>query len=307
MINKFFIQTDGGLGDNIRQYFVQHAWGTLLKFKENFPNCTIKVIARCTKEEGGEFFKEIPYIDEVETQITAAWWEMLPLKTEGYYNYKLLFDDGDTHYGNEWQELRIKASKIPYQQPKVYLNKEEQELFNEIRSSKYIFVHPFSGTTHRNPLLVKGCNKYMRIVFDTLIDTYGYKMVVVGGDYTNTTMVKDKIARGLPITEEYPYNRDGIINLVNKTNSRTSMALALNADRQIGTHSAFVTQACEAKEVKSILLVPNKFKAIHQAKFQRDIEPWVTALVNKNNMRIHWLDEETNFNILVQETIDWLK
>jgi len=57
MIKKFFIQTDGGLGDNIRQYLVQHSWGTLEGFKERFPESTIKVITKCNKvTEGGEFF-----------------------------------------------------------------------------------------------------------------------------------------------------------------------------------------------------------------------------------------------------------
>jgi len=44
---------------------------------------------------------------------------MLPLEVDGYYNYKLLYENGRTFYGKEWEALRKEASKIPYRKPKI--------------------------------------------------------------------------------------------------------------------------------------------------------------------------------------------
>ena len=236
-MKNFYIHTGGGLGDMIKHYFWgNHGWRYLKPIKEKYPNTKIKLITTCCNPIGHSLFENIPYLDEIEPH---PWvdpnrpWEQLNKYIKDYNNLA------------KTKDLEITES-IPTE---VYLNQKDKETLAEYTpDNKYIIMHPFAGDSIRMNLPVQ---EYFPLA-KLLINEFGYTVIVIGGQ---SQRVIGKISR--TINEQFPYESDGLINLINKVNLRVACALTLSASHFIGTNSAFYCVRLATKKPASISM-PNK-------------------------------------------------
>jgi ADP-heptose:LPS heptosyltransferase len=184
----------------------------------------------CSHNDGiKSFFSRDPYV-----KIHRVKWRG---KTP---NYKRIAENIGVSFITEEERDRLPESFKCYKND-VYLSGEEEELFQEISADPYIVLHPFAGEKKRIRIQ-PDAYKYL---VDKLIDQYDMKVVVVGGTYK-----RDRRLKNIPSTivhEVFKYEREGLVNLVNKSSLRLPTKLTINAQAFAGAHSAFMCAAWERR------------------------------------------------------------
>ena len=217
---KFFIQTGGGAGDMIKHYFWGHfGWQYLNEIKKKYPNSIIKLFTTCCNLSAQDLFDEIPNINE---------YEHLPwINPNLPWEHKEKYIKGYIPLSHAPQKLNIKLTpNIPKRLP---ITKEEEDfILQQNFGNKYIVMHPFAGDRIRQYLSLE---QYFTIAKKAIKDT-GCNIVVLGG---SSSRVIGKTSR--EIKEEFPFKHNNIINLVNKTNLRTSIEITRRASLMIGNNS----------------------------------------------------------------------
>ncbi|GAF82089.1 unnamed protein product, partial [marine sediment metagenome] len=138
---------------------------------------------------------------------------------------------------------------VPSIPTKIYLNEEdENSLVAHIPTKGYVIMHPFAGDAIRINLPIE---EYFSIA-KLLIKEFDYRVIIIGG---TSQRVIGKISR--TINEEFPYEADGIVNLINKVNLRVACSLTLSASHFIGSNSAFYCVRLGTKKSASISMPNN--------------------------------------------------
>jgi hypothetical protein len=235
-MKKFYISVRGGLGDTIRRYISGgDGWEYLSDLKEKLPDSRIKLIVMSSNPQATEFFKYHPLIDET---VVGPW-----------LNPNIKSDKAQEYAGDYIKLLGNPVLKTLKKEltGKVYLGPREEETISEIiGNKKFVLIHPFSSENRKMALPIE---EYFPFV-DKMIDTLGFNVMVVGADWIETRNGPAK-----KIREEFPYERPGLINLINKTNSRTTISLVQKAVGLITVRSFCFSSTISGK-IKTILLVP---------------------------------------------------
>jgi len=213
-----YVTLGGGLGDVYYVYMKgENGWGYIKSLKEKYPNTEVKALCSTHNPQTVEFIKYNPYIDSVKDY---GW----VLDGNEIWNK---FNNGSVRLKNQYNLI----NKLKFQKPAVYLNKNDSNIVNNIiNSGKYILMHPFAGEPHRIAMPSK---EYVPLI-DQLIDQLKYNVVIIGSTYTRTNRFFKE-----PKAEEFNYERDGVFNLIGKTNSRVSAVLTKHQHHFIGCWSAY--------------------------------------------------------------------
>lgn len=239
---KFFIYTQGGLGDTIRKYFNgQEEWQYLPALKKKFPDVKIKLIIMSHNPQAIEFFRYHPLIDE----IVCGPWEDPNIE-----------ETAAGLYAGDYQQLQgnsildgLEAATCN----KVYLNEKDKDFVSQItEGSKFIVLHPFASQQRKIVFPIK---EYFPLV-DELIDDLGFNVIIIGANWTSTKKQNQR-----HLSEQFPYDRDGVINLINKTNSRTAIRLVQKAEGLISVRS-FCFSSTISGNIKATLLVGGSYLGV---------------------------------------------
>lgn len=222
---KYAILSLGALGDTICHYYRHNSiFGQIPSFKKNNKQSLIKVICCSSNQETVELFKFNPYIDQVEH---VPW----ALNSVGIKERNLEFKK----HLEGWHCLNVrdKLPKAKFAPPNMFLEAEEKvQVKSIIAQGKYILIHPFAS------YITKVREDRYKYIIDTMIDDLNYNVVVVGGSHNRSFQQQEVLHK-----EHFKYERDGLYNLVNKTNVRVAVSLAKNAYGYFGTWSAFYCAA----------------------------------------------------------------
>lgn len=239
MIHKVYIHDGGGSGDvAANQLRCRKGWGYVELFKKKFPDSKIMAIITSCSIQGAKYIKHNPHIDEIKE---LPWanpnrpWKDLSKHTAGYRYIE--------------EAVKELLPNQPPVIPPVYLSPNDKDIVQRItEAGNYIFIHPFAGTKERMALPIK---EYPKLI-DTLIDKFGYNVVVVGGTYIQ---LANQGQGDILCKEELEYNREGLFNLVNKSNMRIGIHLAQRATLWLGTWSCYVWPGF-IKDQRMILFLP---------------------------------------------------
>jgi ADP-heptose:LPS heptosyltransferase len=233
-MKRFFIYAKGGLGDIIRRYCQgQDGWAYLPALKKKFPDARIRLVVLSHNLQAAEFFKHHPMIDEI---VTGPWENPNLKKTNA------------AHYATGYQKL-IGSTYLkvltPSKHMRVYLDQQDENFVKSIASQgNFIVIHPFASQSRK---IVWPIKEYFPLV-DQLIDELKFNVIIIGANWTCN--------RGKPtnIIEQFPYNREGLFNLIDKTNSRTAIRLVQKAKKLISVRS-FCFSSTITGNIKATLLV----------------------------------------------------
>jgi ADP-heptose:LPS heptosyltransferase len=236
-MHKVYIHDGGGLGDIIKHYIRnEHGWGYLEPLKKAYPDIEIKVMLTCINPQIEEFIKYNPHIDTIESYLWTH-----PARS----GVRRCIEEHKGDYVSLLEATSL-LETVESIKPKIYLNADDQETISSVTSQgKYIFVHPFSGEIKRMAFPVE---QYPRII-DKLIDRLGYNVVVVGGSY------KKNWIRDETMDESFDYEREGLFNLVNRTNARVATILAQKAQGFVGTWSCYIIPSYQ-RPSRTVVLFP---------------------------------------------------
>jgi len=220
MHSKFYVHTCGGMGDHYLGYFnpncKKYGLGFIEQLKEEYPNSTVKLIAHPANPQGPEFFRYHPHIDEIETHPWVAGLGNCKNKEKEAKGYIELEEFGKE---KEWAKRKNET---------IYTSEEDDKFLKTILNKKpFVVLHPFASDKQRMPMQPR---QFFPLV-DSIIKDYGIKVIVLGGSYKRTRNRLDQIK------EEFPYEREGLINLIGKTNSRTAAKIIHSSKVLIANHS----------------------------------------------------------------------
>ena len=255
---KVYIPCGGGLGDVIQSYLASpdNHWIQSHEVPDKFPtsdnylslwfrrlesfkfqnqDSSIIVKAMCHNPAITQLFQYHPFIDYTELiryEDIGEWWRG---ECDGYKNIR--------YYKSNDDDNRDYEEYIP-SEPVIYLSDSEYKYFNSIICKPFVVIHPFAGLKHRAVLDEKD---YINII-DRLIDE-GLFPIVIGGTYKRNTLNPEFT------NEEFYYETDGMLNLVNRSSVQFNVRLAMECKGFIGTHSSMILPAWYNK-VHSVCIVP---------------------------------------------------
>lgn len=277
---KYYIHCAGGLGDHLVCYFTgryqKTGFGYLEQLKKEQPHSEVKLITHAVQDQIFQFFRYHPLLSDIE----VLRWHNPNMKcrtekqeAQGYQN---LIEFGTTH---NWQRRPNKQ---------IYTDKNDKRIIQEVvRQGPFVVLHPFAGDAIRTPL---SPNNYRPIV-DLIIDQKHYNVVIIGGSYKKLrNLNKPQIKK-----EKFPYARPGLINLVNKINSRIATSLICRSQMLIATNSGFLCTASRG----DIPLIAMSVTA-------RDTESRIRSVFLRSNLisvisMSHRVPKTTNINKLLTE------
>lgn len=248
MDKKYILMYGGGFGDVLLNYLMLEA-GYLESLKEKEPDCKIVVAIMSHNISSRSIFENHPLIDKIiykecDNMYSKFFHEMSK-------DYTIIKAHGSLQYGFSIQTQReyILLDNLIYKQPSFYLTDKEKMTADNILSMKnFTVIHPFAGEESRSFK-----NKLdLRKIIDNLCNS-GTTVVLLGGSSDRT------IINSCRLTEEFDYERDKLVNLINKHSAALQSYICSNATNFIGTMSCFSCVA-EACKIPSMVFGPLKNK-----------------------------------------------
>lgn len=241
--NSVYVSLGGGLGDVFYVYNKgENGWGYIKSLKETFPHVHVKALCSTHNPQTVEFIKYNPYIDEYHE---FGW----------VNNAKPLFEKNSN--GSRRLDRQGKLLKaLKFNNPKIYTTKEDDKAIDRITSAgSFVLIHPFAGEPGRRCLPTK---EYIPII-DSIIDDKKLNVVIIGGTYKrkNFKTSEDK-------KEELDYSRDGLFNLVGKSNARVCATLAAKQKHFIGSWSAYSCASWSNKKNTTVIVNKSNVDALNK-------------------------------------------
>ena len=217
--DRIYLTLGGGLGDVLYTYFKgENGWKWLSPLKEIAPRTRVSVLSSTHNPQTEELIKHNPHIDSFKE---FGWVE----------NGRELWEKNK---GPAVHIREIKKSLKKISTPKntkLYLSDSDREEVRKVISQgEFVFIHPFAGLKFRQCLPIE---EYIPII-DQLIDDLGYNVVMMGATHNRINFKTTP-----EMVEEFKYDRDGLFNLVGKTNARVAVRLSQLAHSFIGCWSVY--------------------------------------------------------------------
>jgi len=218
---NFYIHAGGGVGDIIKNYFWgTKGWGYLKNIKRQ--NSKVKLLLASSNPAAEDLFAGNKFIDEIESypwqRPGSKFKRAEELNKQGYINLSIV--------GRHVKKLKFEKPKF------MYFTEADKELYKKIKpAGKYTVIHPFIARMGLQPIET---SEFREIAL-RIRDKTQLPVLILGGTHNRTAFIAEP---GI-CTEEYGYEDEGIINLVNKTNLRIAVNLTQNATSFVGTNSCF--------------------------------------------------------------------
>lgn len=240
MTNKVYFSLNAGFGDATYTYVRGGLyWNYLKALKEARPDIEIKGFCCTHNVQAVELVRFNPYLDSFQWMPWIGK-EPCPLRGVGRIHNRPEAEINSVPKANEQGytyigEVKELLEDLEPELPKLYLTINEEKQVNDIeQAGRFITIHPFCGGPHRRVFPPKEYHK----LIDTVIDKYGYNVAVLGGDHVRSGQTKRN-----PVKEVFTYQREGLYNLVNKTNGRVCVELVRRCSRFIGNWSCYSSAA----------------------------------------------------------------
>ena len=265
---KLWVRLYAGMGDFYKRYFWHPTWKCLEDLKTKNPDVEITALLVSQTIPALEFVDYHPCLDK----LVKPKMHIRELKKHDITKYV-----GDATFLGPGL-----AKKFICKTPPIYLSKQDKEFVKNITSQhkKYICIHPFSGDRYglntRTPLLVQ---QYIPII-DALV-AKGYSVFLMGKNWDRINLGSTK---PIKINENIPWGRVGMINLINKTNARTSAELIRLSSGFVGTASSMMCAAWSMGGIKTTILTPKRWKE------PIETMPWAKDKINDPNHQVLYLD-----------------
>jgi ADP-heptose:LPS heptosyltransferase len=270
-----FVTLGGGLGDVFCNYIRgENRWGFVESLKQQHPQVKIRALCSTHNPQTLEFILHNPHITEA---IDPGW----SLHGHDAWNK---YVDGSIRLS----ECRDIKKRLVFKKPKLYLNRRDQEQITAItQQGSFVLMHPFAGEQHR---IAMPAEEYVPLI-DELIDKKGLNVVLLGANYTRSNL-KQKEQK----LEQLDYHRDGLFNLIDKTNARVIAGLARIQTRFIGTWSAYSCLSWLFGKETHVIIKKNLTKKL-QKKMQKG-QRWHGA-----NCRIAIVQDNNNFDFIREKIL----
>lgn len=226
-----------GLGDIIREWLRVGSWTNILEPLSK--NVEVNLMVCSHNQFSIEFFKYVPFINSH----NLKWIDKTP-------NYREFSESINARFITREERSNL-ANMAKNKQLDIFLSPEEDKVFSDLTKNKYVIIHPFAGEENRMPIPPE---RYIELV-DLIIDNGKHNVIVVGGSFKRNQ--RFKTIKAFNVIEKFDYQRDGLINLVNKTSPRLAAKLTINASCFFGNWSVYLCAAWERK-IPSIVFLKKK-------------------------------------------------
>jgi len=283
---KLYVRLYAGMGDFYKRYFCHPTWQCIEDLKTKHPKTKIHALLVSQTIPALEFVDYNPYIDKV-------------IKP-GMHLREFKNLDVTKYVGNYTFLSPVLAKKFTLNTPKIYLSDNDKTFVNNITSSykKYICLHPFAGDKYgldtRTPLKVE---QYTPII-NKLIDK-GYTVIMLGKSWQrinhgskNTRVIK----------ETFKWDKDGFVNLIDRTNARTAAELVRRSSGFVGTASSMMCAAWSMGGIKTVIVTSQRW-----IKPLREM-PWAKDKITDPNHKMLYLNHDRSpqkFKEIAHDTADW--
>jgi ADP-heptose:LPS heptosyltransferase len=195
----------------------------------------------------------------------------------------------------------------PWKQPEIYLSPAEEQKYNDIiAAGPFVCMNPFAGTPER---IAMAEEEYIQLI-DRIIDELGYNVVLTGGNHNRQGLANDgghstigSDPRYMPIVEESNYERDKLINLVNKVSIRFATKISMAAQAFVGNFSGpLIAPWCRG--IKTVTLIA-PFEHIEKTSRTCNISCWPIASNLPFSKAIYMRD--TTSQSAIEQTINFLR
>ena len=274
------------MGDFYKRYFCHITWQCIEDLKKKHPEVSIHALLVSQTIPALELVDHHPCIDKViKPRI-----HLKDFKEKDIKNYV-----GDHRFLSP-----AIAKKFEQKKPPIYLSNEDKDFVNKITSKhgKYICLHPFAGDRYgldtRTPLKVE---QYTPII-NAIINS-GYKVIMLGKSWERINH-GSKNAR--LVTEVFKLNKDGFVNLIDKTNARTAAELVKRSAGFVGTASSMMCAAWSMGGVKTVIVTSERWiKPLQEM-------PWAKDKITNPNHKMLYLNHDRSpqkLKEIAHETADW--
>jgi hypothetical protein len=229
-MKKYYIQSGGGYGDHIDNYYTARTWRALEKLKQDTPDLFIRAILYSANSAVLDFYSYHPFIDEI---------RFFDIHNDNAGNYRLSeFTEDFMPLANSDLVKEYDRDSLPM--PKVYLSPEEKKQLPSLQVEPYICVNPFAGAKERFTL----DSTHIINLIDRLIEEAGYSVLLLGGDW-KTTSVYSTFANRMEeeMKERLDYERPALVNLIGKTSIRLATELSIGCHGFFGNYTGAVHPA----------------------------------------------------------------
>jgi hypothetical protein len=252
-MGKLYINSGGGLGDFIYNYFKSYEWQCLSTIYQFFSDAQITAVLTHHSPTCGELLYTHPAIIAVMTSPWRAPGDPLEYSWKGLVQGENVLS---------WaRNNNIRPAHEHGLEHKIYLTDKEEYLIANIKNKgPYIVMHPFAGLPHRGSRRHPYDNKYKCYPDYKYIQTANYliekgiSVVFVGrSTYDGVDRLRDneetlsEINGHILSSEAY--------NLINKVSTRVSVELTRRANGFIGSHSSMLSAAW-TNQVPSVFFYP---------------------------------------------------
>jgi len=267
--------TGGGLGDIFICYFRDadfigstNSINSIKTFKDKYPDKEVNLFIHSDHPESLYFFKGSELFDRLFRAPTT-----MPRYNSSEKDYKLLLTEDELYKSNNLYDT-------------IKLNDEENDLCDVWSEEKLAVFHPYSSTWYK--FLPENIDK--RLIIDTVIDKYGYNVVLIGK--TNYTYWGRE--KPLETVERLDYIRPGLLNLTlyNKPIVKIAYTLTMRASKILAVDSGYIMLSQPYHKVLAFL---RPEREMYKKGFE---DNHYFAKAWKNNSTIVWFDEINNDNIV---------
>lgn len=232
-------------------------WDRLKSLKKITPSIGTRVIVMSGNPQTMMLVANNPYVDEIIRIPTLRDVNTAGTKVQKYINKHI--------NGHQDIDLFIKKSNCVYPSNvnQIYLDNIEDQIYNDIikqTQGKYIVIHPYASIETRRPV---NDQEYVSVA-ERIEEETGYKSIVLGGSFNKKSLLDNGNYLNSTITEDFYYESDSIINLVNKSSMILGTKLTMNALITIGAWSCHTTSAMSLGKPTVIFTTPKAFSYLSQ-------------------------------------------
>lgn len=241
---KIYVRLYAGMGDFYKRYFCHPTWQCLEDLKKQYPETKIKALLVSQTIPALRLVDYHPCLDET---------------IEPKIHLREFKDKDITKYVGDYVPLGVGvATKFIRNIPPIFMSSKDKEFIKSITSkyNRFICLHPFAGDAYglntRTPLKLP---EYIPTI-KSLIRS-GYTVFMLGKSWDRIIAGTNKTKK---IIERFDWQHPGFVNLIDKTNVRTSAELIRQSDGFVGTASSLMCAAWSMEATKTVIITSQRWK-----------------------------------------------
>jgi hypothetical protein len=254
-------------------------WDKIGSIKKLHPSSIIRAVVISGNPMAAKLALRNPYIDEVVKLPTLNGVNTVSDRVKNYILQNVSGHIDVDYFIESAQNIKKYKSK----KNEIYLSNLEKlklDSLKKVIGSGYVVMHPFASIDTRRPVI---SNDYIALAEEIYKQTQ-MKSIVVGGSFSKTKKLQSGQFLKDKVTEEFSYESDAVINIVNESSILLDTKLVLGARAVIGSWSCHTTTGLSIAKPTVVYTTQkayNFFEKITKKKFKRGLRTNKTFLTNK--------------------------